>query len=163
MEMEYHMAYGQRYDIGNFTVVKYNKVLRKREVNALRTQMNIPLDLRKNLQRSHLPYIKITAKSGMWALEFCCNTAIYHMLDTLIGRGKEEGITTLAHWFNVWFMDTTVLGDNEYQTDKAVALQRYMERQEAGDDDTKALEEVKAAEEAKARIVEMGKEVSDGE
>lgn len=159
------MPYGKKCRVGNFFAVKYNKALRKSEVEALRTQMGIPADMRKNLQRATLPFIKVESISGIWAVEYCCNTSMYHMIDEILGSENEANMTTLHHIFNMWFMDTTIPGDNEYQEAKAAALKGFMERQKAKaiseEDDKKILDRVQNDEKEKATIVDMGKKISE--
>lgn len=161
------MDFGKKYRVGNFAVIKLNKALRKSEVEILRMQQGIPADMRKHLQRATLPYIKVEAISGVWAVEFCCNTSMYHLIDTFLGDGREERVTNLHHIFNMWFMDTTVIGDEEYQTAKAAALKGFMERCKAktvsDDEDKKILDEMQEDEKQKAAIVDMAKHLEGKE
>lgn len=157
------MLFGKRYQVGNYSVIKFNKTLRKQDVAALRAQMGFPKEEYKNLQRAQLPYIKIEAVSGIWAIEFCCNTTVFHMLDVLLGEDEDGNKEMFAHLFNMWFMDTTVPGDEEYQEAKAIAMKAFMERRKADEvndeEDQKTIEELKAMEEAKTAIVEISEEV----
>lgn len=157
------LLYGKKYIVGNYRVIKVNKVLRKQDVAELRNMMGIPVEDRKLLQRAQLPFIKVEAVSGIWAVEFCCNTNVFRLIDTMLVEGDEKSETMFAHLFNMWYMDTAVPGDEEYQEAKAVALKDFMERQKAAaiseEEDSKILDEMKADEEAKAAIVEMGKEL----
>lgn len=130
-ENEKRLVFGKRYSVGNFTVMKVNRVLSKSEVAVLRGQMGIPMDERKKLHRSQLPFIKVEAVSGMWSVYFCCNTAVYRTIESWLASGDAGKVTTLAHMFTMMFMDTTVMGDGEYREDKARALRAFMERQEA--------------------------------
>lgn len=166
MEKEKRLEYGRKYMVGNFYVLKVNRVLRKSEVAELRNQMNIPMDIRKNLQRSQLPYIKVAAVSGIWSIEFCCNTAMYNMIDLWLAGDDEEQKTSLYHMFNMMFTDTTIVGDAQYMSDKAKAMKALMDRQKAPDvseeDDAKILESVKADDEAKATIIDMAEQIKKG-
>jgi hypothetical protein len=182
MEKEITLEFGKKYRVGNFIVFKHNRVLRRSEVEQLRNQMGIPEDLRKHLQRAQLPYIKVEALSGIWAVQFCCNTNMYMFIDHVLAqaiKADEEGIvpehnslTDFAHFFTMFFTDTTVLGDSIYTADKANALKAYMERnkafagaQETQDEkaaDDAILEEVKKDEEAKATIIDMANAVKKG-
>lgn len=159
------MEFGKKYRVGNFVVFKINKALRKSEVAQLRSQMGIPADMRKNLQRASLPYIKVEAISGVWAVEFCCNTSMFHMIDDILGEENEEHVTTLHHIFNMWFMDTTVFGDAEYQEAKALALKGFMERCKAKNvsdkEDKEILDEIQANEEHQATIVDMANKIKE--
>lgn len=167
MEENKKMVYGHRYRVGNYAVIKYNKVLRKQEVSELRNQIGIPDDIRKSLQRAQLPFIKVNAISGIWGIEFCCNTCVYRLIDTHLGEGGEQNEAMLAHLFNMWYMDTAVPGDDEYMKAKAEALKSFMERQKPAavseEEDAKVLEELKKDEEAKAVIVDMAGELQKEE
>jgi len=170
------LEFGRKYRVGNFIVFKTNKVLRRQEVAELRTQMGIPREEWKKLQRSQLPYIKVQAVSGVWAVEFCCNTAIYQFIDQLLLPAMDayrdgvkldsNDLSSFAHMFNHMYMDTVVLGDGEYHSDKANALKAFMERQKAvevsQEEDDRVLEELKAEEEAKATIIDMASRIKEG-
>ncbi len=164
MEEKKVMPYGKRHQVGSYSVIKINRVLRKEDVAALRTQMGIPEEDRKKLRRAQLPYIKVSASSGIWAIEFCCNTSVYHMIDALLGEGGERNEAALAHLFNRWFMDTTVPGDSEYQEAKAEALNAFMSRIKAAEvsqeEDDATLEQLEADEKAKAVVVDMSGNVN---
>lgn len=163
MEEKKGLQYGKTYRVGNYRVLKINRVLRKSDVAELRNQMGIPAEDRKLLKRAQLPYIKVEAISGIWSIEFCCNTNVFRMIDTMLNEDDSKSVTMFAHLFNMWYMDTAVIGDEEYQDAKAVALKSFMERQKAKsvteEEDAKTLEELKSDEEAKATIVEMGNEL----
>ena len=161
MENKKSLQFGKKYQVGNFFVFKYNRVLSKSEVNELRTQLGIPADERKKLQRAQLPYIKVEAVSGIWSVYYCCNTTVFRLIDGMLGEGGEENEALLAHLFNMWFMDTTVLGDDEYFLDKAKAFKAFMERRRAGDVSEKEDEEILNA--MKADIVGIGKNIIEGE
>lgn len=168
------MMFGRRYQIGNYVVFKFNKVLKKFEIAELRNQIGIPKEDRKMLQRAQLPYIKVEAGSGIWAVEFCCNTAMYQYLDAFVVQAveaDEEGIelednniTDLSHVFSMMFTDTCILGDAEYTQDKGNALQALMERRKAREvseeEDMKELDGLRQEEETKATILDMAGSIS---
>ena len=160
------MDFVKRYRVGNYTVLKVSKVLRKSEVEELRNQVGVPEEVRKHLQRSQLPYIKVGTVSGIWSVEFCCNTVVYNLIDHLLGEGVENCEGFLYHMFNMWFTDVNVIGDEEYQKAKADAWVAYMDRMKAKevspDEDAKILDDLKAEEDAIAAIVEMTKELEKG-
>jgi len=157
------MPFGQKARVGNFSVLKYTKSLTKREVEQLRT--DIAPHIRKHLQRGGLPYIKVEAISGIWAIEFCCNTNVFGMIDGIIGSGDKNKMTTLAHIFNMWYMDTCLPGDAQYQEDKAKAIKGYMNRCNAKavskEEDDKTLDELRADEEHRAAIVDMAQKIKE--
>ena len=180
---EITLEFGKKYRVGNFVVFKHNRVLRRSEVEQLRNQMGIPADLRKHLQRSQLPYIKVEAISGIWAVQFCCNTNMYMFIDHVLAqaiKADEEGVemesnslNDYSHFFTMFFTDTTVLGDSIYTADKANALKAYMERHKAfagaqetheeKAEDDKILDELRKDEETKATIVDMAGTLKGGE
>lgn len=182
MEKEVVLEFGKKYRVGNFLVFKINKVLRKSEVAQLRNQMGIPADVRKHLQRAQLPYIKVEAVSGVWAVEYCCNTVMYRFIDHVLARAIEaekngvkpetNNVADFVHFFSMLFTDTTVLGDSIYTADKANALKAYMERHKAfaGAEETpeekakddEVLESVKTDEETRATIVDMAGRIKKG-
>lgn len=182
MEKELTLEFGKKYRVGNFIVFKHNRVLRKSEVDQLRNQMGIPADIRKHLQRAQLPYIKVEAISGVWAVQFCCNTNMYMFIDRILAKAlkaEEEGVilehntvNDFVHFFSMFFTDTTVLGDSIYTADKANALKAYMDRCKAlaGEKETpeekakddEVLEELKKEEEQKATIIDMAEAIKKG-
>lgn len=155
------MPFGKKVKVGNFTVLKYTKSLSKREVEYLRK--DIPQDIRKHLQRGGIPYIKVEAVSGIWAIEYCCNTSVFRMMDAILGEQEESQMTTLAHVFNMWYMDTCVPGDEQFQEEKAAAFKGFMDRckaKEVSEEADKAvLDELQAHEEAKKALDEMANEM----
>lgn len=120
------MVFGKRYRVGNFWVLKYTRVLRRDELVELRK--GIPMDAGNHVTRNGLPFIKVGSASGVWGVEFCCSTAMYRFIDRCLGDG-DTGI--LLPLFTMWFMDTTVLGDGEYQRAKADLMKSFLERQKS--------------------------------
>lgn len=170
------LLFGKKYSVGNFWVLKYNRTLRKSEVAELRNMAGIPADMRKNLQRASLPYIKVSAVSGIWSVEFCCNNLMYRFIDEVLAQAIEadehglvlehNSIADFAHMFNMFYTDTCVLGDSIYTADKANALKALMARQKAAaisdEEDQKIIDDMKADEEAKAAIIDMAKHIEEG-
>lgn len=166
MERKRVLAFGRKYQVGNYLVLKFNKTLRKSEVSELRTQMGIPTELRKGLSRAQLPFIKVMAVSGIWSVEFACNTTVYRMIDTNLKEEDEDSITMFHHLFNMWFMDTSVPGDEEYQKAKADAFKAFMERHKAPEvseeEDKKIVEGMRQDEENKATLIGMAEHIKEG-
>ena len=176
------LPFGKKIQVGNYTVLKYTKSLTKNQLKQIRDSEDIHPDVRKNLSRSGLPYIKVEAISQIWAIEFCCNTGVYLFIDRVLpqaliaeqeGRKPEfESMADFAHLFGMWMTDTCVQGDSIYYADKGKALQALIERQKAisGNKETpeekaaddKVLEEVKKDEENKATIVDMANHIKEG-
>ena len=169
------LPFGRKIQVGNYTVLKYTKTLSKQQLKSIREDKDILPEVKKQLTRNGLPYIKVEAISQIWSIEFCCNTGVFLHIDRVLplallaaqeGREPEyETIADFAHLFGMWMTDTTVQGDSIYYADKGNALKAMIERQTAlrrkaetpkeKAEDDKALEEVKAAEETKATIVDM--------
>lgn len=179
---ELTLRFGEKYRVGNFVVIKYNKVLKKQEVAQLRNQLGIPEDIRKHLQRAQLPFVKVSAVSGIWGVEFCCNTNMYMFLDMVLAKAlkaEQDGVTLehntvadFAHLFAMMYTDTCVLGDSIYSADKGNALKAFMARQKAFEGtnespeekakDDEALKTVEEDEETKATIVDMASRFKKG-
>lgn len=177
------LPFGKEIKIGNYKVLKFTKSLSKSQLKGLRADENVPAGLKKQLARAGIPYIKVEAISGIFALTFCFNTQVFRWLDYCIPaalEAQEKGetlaqnsVADILHVFGMWMTDVCTTGDQKYYEDKANALKALIERQKAfagiaetaeeKAEDDKILEEVKADEEAKAKLVEMSKELADGE
>ena len=177
------LPFGKEVRIGNYKVLKFTKALSKSQLKGLRADENVPDGLKKQLSRAGIPYIKVEAISGIFSLTFCFNTQVFRWLDYCIPvalEAHEKGETLaqnsladILHVFGMWMTDVCTTGDQKYYEDKANALKALIERQksiagavetpEEKAEDDKILEEVKADEEAKAKLAEMAKEVEDGQ
>lgn len=177
-EKNYEIPFGKKMQFGNFTVLKFNKTLSGKRMKELREGLGMmPKSERGKLKRAGIPYIKIEAISGIWAIELACNTFMYSQVEymaSLASHEKTPGADTanLVHLCDMFFTDTTLKGDEDYYMDKAKALKAYVERhstaskkenpeEKAADD--KILDDVKAEEEAKAAIKEMAEELKKEE
>lgn len=176
------LPFGKEIRIGNYVVLKFTKSLSKSQLNGLRADNNVPADVKKRLSRAGIPYIKVEAISGIFSLTFCFNTQVFRWLDYCIPvaieaqeRGEtlsQNSVADILHVFGMWMTDVCTTGDQKYYEDKANALKALIERQKAfagaaetaeeKAEDDKIIEEVKANEEAKARLKDMVKEASDG-
>ena len=173
------MEFGKKVRVGNYQILKFTKSLPKAEVKKLRDMVNIPLDVRPYLQRSSLPYIKVSTVSGSWAVEFVIGTTMYDALDNLHvvhdAEGNHQLMGVEAHnteaIFVGMFADTTTVGDFEYMVAKQKLLSEYLDRaskklnekQAAGKSDEELKEESeKAAQEVldkdkhASTIIDMG-------
>lgn len=174
------LPFGQKIEVGSYTVLKYTKSLTKKQLTAIRNDKQIPADIQKQLTRAGIPYIKVEASSQIWAVEFCCNTSVFRMIDhllpiALIAQATKSEVKTsiadFAHLFSMWFTDTSISGDEQYITDKGNALAALIERQKAKQEETpaekaaddKILDGVKRDEETKATIVDMAKDIKEQE
>lgn len=174
------LPFGRKIQVGNYTVLKYTKTLTKQQLKSIREDKDIHPEVKKQLTRNGLPYIKVETISMIWSVEFCCNTGVFMHIDRVLPLAllaaqekrepEYESIADFAHLFGMWMADTTVQGDSIYYADKGNALKGLIERQtalrkqeetpEEKAEDDKILEEVKAEEEAKANIIDM---VSDAQ
>ena len=182
METVKTLEFGKKYRVGNFVVIKFNKVLKKYQVKQFRDQEGIPEHVRKHLERAQLPYIKVEAISGIWGVEYCCGSVMYSALDTLLPKAFEalengvkleyDSVDDFAHLFAMLYTDTCVIGDSIYQADKANALNALIARQQAfaasvespeeKAKDDEILNEVKENEEHKAKIISMAAAIKEG-
>lgn len=172
--------------MGNYTVIKRVRALNRKELGELRLQAGIPKDVHRHLQRGGLPYITVQTVSGSWSMFWVCGLSVYAFIDTQLPRALAqqedpvEGydgstVADFAHWFNMLYTDANVLGDAQFQEDKARAFKAYMGRvqqphEETPDEkaaDDEVLEDLEKDDKARATIVDMaehiGKEVRDGE
>lgn len=155
------MIFGKKFSVGNFTYIKTNRVLAKKEMTALRDGM--PLDIKKKLGRAGLPCITVSSVSDNWCVRYTIGCVMYDFIEYQHTQG-EAGRRSLQNLFTMMYSDTMVFGDQEYWEDKARALEAYMARQKKEVDkstDDKDLEAVKAEEEARATILDMAKEAKD--
>lgn len=179
------LPFGKEIKIGNYKVLKFTRALNKEQLKALRKSSGT--DDVKGLSRVGIPYIKVEAIGGVFALTFCFNTQVFRWLDYCVPvavEAEENGetleqnsVADILHVFGMWMADVCTTGDQQYYADKANALKALIERQkpdgkpsgtvaetaEEKAEDDKILEEIKADEEAKAKLVEMSKEVADEE
>lgn len=155
------MIFGKKFRVGNFTYIKTNRVMSKKDMTALREGM--PVDIRKGLSRAGLPCISVSSVSDNWTIRYTIGCVMYDYIEYEHSRG-EEGRKSLQTLFTMLYSDTMVFGDQKYWEDKAKALEDYMARQNTKVDkesDDKELEALKTQEEAKAAIIDMAKEVED--
>ena len=130
------MDFGKKVYVGNFFIMKKTRSLSKREIDSLRNDAKIPLDVRKRLTRGQLPYMRVESVGGGWAIEFNIEQTMFAALDELIvvrdvnGVLRVSGVTgkNLAAIFVGMFTDTTIVGDEVYQRDKIKALDEYIKR-----------------------------------
>lgn len=136
------MEFGKKVYIGNFVVVKKNKSLSKKEMKELRDMEGIKADVQKHLTRGALPYMHIENVGGGWELNIGIGMSMFGALDELSvardekgnwrvpgleGKNAEAVITGM-------FVDTTVVGDAEYQGAKMKAMCEYIERERKGEE-----------------------------
>lgn len=130
------MEFGKKVYIGNFIVTKKSKSLSKEEMEALRNEEGIRPDKRKELSRHSFPYMHIENVGGGWELNIYMGMTMFDALDNLTvvsddARGwtvpGDEGANAEIIITGM-FIDTTTVGDAEYQTAKLEAMRDFIER-----------------------------------
>lgn len=177
------LPFGKKIKVKNFYILKLSKSLSKKEVNSLRK--DIPADIKKHLQRGSLPYIKVSALSEVWAIEFSIGTSMFEALDNLTPAQINGGLELTDNernnaeaLFQLMFTDTTLLGDDEYLIKKMklreAFIMRESARRNAAEDAGKteeqlrkesedAVQEVIDRDKHAATIMEMGEQVAKDE
>lgn len=137
------MEFGKKVYVGNFVMVKKMKSLSKEEVKRLRDEMKVRKDVRKNLSRGGLPYIHLENVGGGWELNIGIGMTMYEALDELTVARDEKGDLRVVGdegknaeaVVTGMFVDTTVVGDVEYQTAKLNAMCEYLKRAKKDEDE----------------------------
>lgn len=166
------MEFGKRYQVGNFYMIKVTKTLPKKELSLIREW--IPEEMKRDMPRHGMPYIKVGTISGSWGIEF---GPLERMFSALDGASKEElsdseTINMLSNLFSGMYVDTSLLGDKKYNVAKSKALKALTERlakakkeeteEEKAADDA-IIEEMKKDIEVEKTLIKMAKEVENGE
>lgn len=154
------MEFGKKICVGNFVLMKKTRVLSKREMKALRDLEKIPEDKRKILSRGTVPYIRVSDVGGGWSLEVSLEHTMFDALDALtivragLGRLTVPGIEgkNAEAILTGMFVDTTIVGDMEYQKEKIRVMSAYLER---------ATKERLEREKAAAEAAEASKEAAE--
>lgn len=158
------MKYGRKYQIGNFYIVKVTKTLPKKELAIVREW--IPEEMRKDMPRHGMPYIKVSTVTGSWGVEFGPLERMFSALD----NAKEEELSDaetarmLSNIFSGMYVDTSMLGDKEYNTAKSKALKELTERlakAKKEETDDEILDGMKKDIEAEEVLLKMAREVGD--
>lgn len=159
------MDFGKKYRVGNFEIIKLSRSLTKNEIKQLRTEAGIPASIQKHLTRGSLPYIKIKAISGMWALEWSVGMTMFNIFDSanfedVQQRKAMRGLMTRLYTI------TSVLGDAQMERDIQKTLADFIGRIKANKDNKEEekaiLKNMETKMEAEKNISEIGKEVGDG-
>ena len=130
------MEFGKKIFVGNFVLMKKTRALSKREMKALRDLEKIPEDKRKILSRGTVPYIRVSDVGGGWSLEVSLEHTMFDALDALtivragLGRLTVPGIEgkNAEAVLTGMFVDTTIVGDMEYQKEKLRVMSAYLDR-----------------------------------
>ena len=161
------MPFGKKFRAGNFEVLKFTRALGSEDLRRLRDGSGVSRDDYRLLKRSGVPFIKVSALSGIWSVEFAFNTQMFGFLDHSFGCGEStEGIDVI---FNTMFADTTLFGDEEYFMAKREVIAAYLSRIDhdelSDEEDGKILDGLRQDEEFRGALIdfadEIGEEVSD--
>ncbi len=160
--------FGKKVYSGNFLIMKKVKTLSKKEMARFRELNGTNKEMCKKLSRSGLPYIRVETIGGDWAVEFMLGTTAYDAIEALDmkkdGRGdwRVTGVDgeNSKLVFTSMYMDTSVVGDEQYQADKCKALTEYLKR--SGEKAVNAMEEKYGPLDVLGNNDESEKEVSDG-
>lgn len=176
------LPFGKKVYMRHFCLLKTSKSLSKREVAMLRK--DIPAEVSKHLQRGSLPYIKVSAISGIWATEFVVGTSMYYAFDNLnpeqagdhLELSKKE-MDSVEAVVQLMFADATLVGDGEYVTGKMRLRDEYIKREserrnkiadegkteeELRKENEEAVQEVADRDKHAATILEMGEHIKEG-
>lgn len=135
------MDFGKSYRIGNFEVVKLSRSLKKSELKMLRDERQVPEELRKHLTRGSLPYIKVRAISGIWAIEWSVGTAMFNLFDGCFGSAGRTGnagsdetdvLEGLKGMVSRMYSLCSIVGDKQMNIDLTKALSDFLERRDDG-------------------------------
>lgn len=130
------MEFGKKIFVGNFVLMKKTRALSKREMKALRDLEKIPEDKRKILSRGTVPYIRVSDVGGGWSLEVSLEHTMFDAVDALTIVRADDGRLTVPGIegknaeavLTGMFVDTTIVGDMEYQKEKLRVMSAYLER-----------------------------------
>lgn len=130
------MEFGKKVYVGNYVMIKKMKTLSKADMKKLRAELKTNEKGRRHLSRGGLPYIHIENVGGGWELSIGIGMTMFDALDELTvardargdlrvvgdeGRNAEAIVTGM-------FVDTTIVGDAEYQTAKVKAMFDFIKR-----------------------------------
>lgn len=167
---------GKIYHAGNFIIKKFTRTLTGEQIRQLRDEMNIPREVQRNLQRTGLPFIKVSTVSGSWSVEWVFGMSFFEAIDEMPVNENGEfygtALDNLTMILTCMFADTSVVGDMEYMAEKQKLMHKYFDRmakkgeptEEEIKESEKAADEVLKNEEHKATLINMAKEVeNDGQ
>lgn len=138
------MDFGKSYRIGNFEVVKLSRSLSKSELKRFRDEAKVPEELRKHLTRGSLPYVKVRAISGIWAIEWSAGTAMFNLFDGCLGSagrtertgnaGSDETdvLEGLKGLVSRMYSLCSIVGDRQMNADLTKALSDFLGRRDDG-------------------------------
>lgn len=167
---------GKIYHAGNFIIKKFTRTLTGEQMRQLRDEMNIPREVQRNLQRTGLPFIKVSTVSGSWSVEWAFGMSFFKAIDEMPVNENGEfygtALDNLTMILTCMFADTSVVGDMEYMAEKQKLMHKYFDRMAKKGEPTEeeikesedAADEVLKNEEHKATLINMAKEAeNDGQ
>lgn len=126
------MDFGKKYRLGNYFMIKLSRSLGKKELKHLRDEKGIPKAVQKLLSRGSLPYIKVEAISGVWAVEWCAGTEMYNLFDGILSsRQVDEELEGLTLVVARMHTICSIVGDREMNVGINDALNGYLGRVKA--------------------------------
>ena len=111
--------------------------------------------------KQEVPYIKVGTVSEIWSMEYGVNHNMFRTLDNAV----EEEFPALSVIINNVFATASII-DLEYSKDVAMAINKYIDRQNveiSEEEDKKILEQEKEAHIAKENIIKLSKEAKEEE
>lgn len=155
------MPFGKTMRVGNFSVLKYNKTLSKSQIASLRQESGLSKENWKKVERVGMPYIKVSAISGIWAVEFAEPSTMFLFLDTRDYENEKDKIG-LFNLFTQWFADTSVMGDKEFIRAKTDAITAFLSRQKVVNDEKSEEKAIKSIKEGMEIVETTNKMLNEG-
>lgn len=129
------LPFGKKVQCGNFYVLKHMRTLSRKELAKLRQEL--PVDIKKRLDRGGLPHITVGTVSDSWKITFCIGVGPYNAIDEIPVIADSDGNLSyqqdyqldLSRIITGWFCYTATVGDAEYQAKIILAMQEYLNRQ----------------------------------
>lgn len=150
------MEFGRKVQVGNFTVMKFARAMRKKELAQSRRELGLPEDIWKHLTRSGVPFVKVSANGGIWNMEFGVGMVMFAFIENAVDTGQTEALEKI---FTMIYGDSSIVGDNIYWNDKQESLKRFVERR-AEEMKEDGEEEDLAVVKSIVDLEEMGEEIS---
>lgn len=172
------LEFGKKVRVGNFYITKHSRSLTRHEIKSLRESSGIGAELSRHLNRCSLPYIKVSTVGENWYVNYSIGMSIYHALDNVTVVKGDDGVRRLdgVEAENVeailtgMYVDTTTLGDYEYNCAKMRLIQEWLSRASAkavSEDDAKesdaALDEVASSAEERERLLKISNAINNNE
>lgn len=153
---------GKKVRVDNFSLLMLTRKLSKKDVADIHFEDGSPKELEEVVKKSGYPYLVIETVAGDWKLELALPHPFFAVFNELYGEEgfSEDGEAIARYLLQLFYTDTTFLGDAAYVKEKQEALERFMQRQENGLSDEEnqkildEMEEMAGHRETLAEIVE---------